>query len=395
VLFATAAATCAALAATVRSQAALPADGMRTLRVGISGYDGIVPGPALQVRRGEEVRVRLVNELPEPTTMHWHGVRLINAMDGALALTQAPIAPGESFEYRFIAPDAGTYWYHPPRTARRGLYGVLLVTETQPVDVDRDLTLIFDTAASAAGAAAQEAASFIVNGASNFDIRARVNERLRLRLLNAADRQILALRIEGLRTFVMATDGEPAEPFAAREGRLVLGPGNRLDVFLDCTLAAGATAPVVVEGTPAGNAAIVRIVCEAAAPSRPAPRHDPQALPANPLPERMDFAGAFRLETGIGRIAKLGNEPLFSVKGGRTVLLGVSNSTSENQYIHLHGHHFRLLDALDDGWKPFWLDTLPVEPQGNSRIAFVADNPGKWLLEGLSGTRSDAWFEVT
>ena len=108
------------------------------LRVGMSGYDGIVPGPALQVRRGEEVRVRLVNELPEPTAMHWHGVRLVNAMDGAPALTQAPIAPGESFDYRFIAPDAGTYWYHPPRTARRGLYGVLLVTETQSVDVDRD-----------------------------------------------------------------------------------------------------------------------------------------------------------------------------------------------------------------------------------------------------------------
>jgi FtsP/CotA-like multicopper oxidase with cupredoxin domain len=360
----------------------------------MSGYDGVVPGPALQVRRGEEVRVRLVNELPEPTAMHWHGVRLVNAMDGAPALTQAPIAPGESFDYRFIAPDAGTYWYHPSRTARRGLYGVLLVTETQPVDVDRDLTLIFDTAVSAASAAAQQAASFTVNGASNFDIRARVNERLRLRLLNATDRQILALRVEGLRVFVMATDGEPAQPFAAREGRLVLGPGNRLDVFLDCTLAAGATAPVVVEGTP-GNAAIARIVCETAPPSRPSPRQDPQTLPANPLPERMDFPGAFRLETGIGQTARLGSEPLFSVKRGRTVLLRFSNPTSENQYIHLHGHHFRLLDALDDGWKPFWLDTLPVAPQGNSRIAFVADNPGKWLLEGLSGTGSDAWFEVT
>jgi len=359
----------------------------------------MVPGPALQVRRGEEVWVRLINELPETTAVHWHGVRLVNAMDGAPPLTQAPIAPGETFDYRFIAPDAGTFWYHPPDwhhpagQTRRGLYGVLIVAETDPPDVDRDLTLIFDKTLPSGTVA------FTVNGASDFAIRARVNDRLRLRLLNAASGQMLGLRVEGLRTFVMATDGEPAEPFVAREGRLLLGPGNRMDVFVDCTPAPGGTAPITVEGAP-GTAPIARIVCEAAPPSRTTPRDDPPSLPANPLPERMDFTGAFRLDATIGRIAKHDpvhdGAPLFTVKRGRTVVLGLSNPTSENQYIHLHGHHFRLLDARDDGWKPFWLDSIPISPQGGSRIAFVADNPGRWLLEGLT-TRSgaDALFDVT
>jgi FtsP/CotA-like multicopper oxidase with cupredoxin domain len=80
-------------------------DGVRILRARPDGYDGVIPGPVLRVRRGEELKVRLVNELGESTAVHWHGVRLANAMDGVPELTQAPIAPGASFDYRFTAPS--------------------------------------------------------------------------------------------------------------------------------------------------------------------------------------------------------------------------------------------------------------------------------------------------
>src|SRR5262245_14340778 len=94
----------------------------------IWGYDGIAPGPVLRIKRGEELRVRLVNDLPEPTTIHWHGVRLPNAMDGVPELTQPPIAPGASFECRFRPPDAGTFSYRPAGTMQiaRGLRGALI-----------------------------------------------------------------------------------------------------------------------------------------------------------------------------------------------------------------------------------------------------------------------------
>lgn len=359
------------------------------LRIRKAGYDEKVPGPTLQVRRGEELWVHAVNETAEPMAIHWHGVRVANTMDGAPPLTQAPIAPGESFDYRFIAPDAGTFWYHQPVADSAGFYGAFIVEEATPVEVDRDVTLIV-TKTPLNGSA------FTINGAMNFETRARVNERLRLRFLNATA-QTLELRVANLPLFVMATDGQPAQPFAAREGRLTLGPGNRIDVFADCTLAPGSETSISIGGREASSQ-IGRLVCETTdTPGRTAPREDPKPLPPNPLPERMEFRDAFRLEAAIGQ--RVQGNPLFTVRRGRTVVLGFSKHGSDYDYlhpygfIHLHGHSFRLLDALDDGWKPFWLDTMPMAPGGKARIAFVADNPGKWLIEGLND--QNAWFEVT
>ena len=73
-------------------------------------YQGLVPGPEIRARRGDRIRVTVENRLPEETTVHWHGVRVPNAMDGVPHLTQRPIAPGETFTYEFDLPDAGTYW---------------------------------------------------------------------------------------------------------------------------------------------------------------------------------------------------------------------------------------------------------------------------------------------
>ena len=78
----------------------------------IWGYEGRVPGPVIRVRQGERVRRRFVNELPQASTVHWHGIRIENAMDGVPELTQAAVPSGGSFLYDFVAPDAGTYWYH-------------------------------------------------------------------------------------------------------------------------------------------------------------------------------------------------------------------------------------------------------------------------------------------
>jgi FtsP/CotA-like multicopper oxidase with cupredoxin domain len=91
--------------------------------------------------------------------------------------------------------------------------------------------------------------------------------------------------------------------------------------------------------------------------------------------------------------------PLFTVKRGRTVMLGFANNTAFAHAMHVHGHHFRLLDRLDDGWKPYWLDTVLVETRQTARIAFVADNPGKWMIHchmlEHQETGMAAWFEVT
>ena len=414
----------------------------------IWGYDGQVPGPTLRVKRGAELKVRVVNELPDPTTVHWHGVRVPNAMDGVPHLVQEPIAPGKSFDYRFKPPDAGTFWYHThfrsPEQQERGLYGVLIVEEPEPVDVDRDVALVFDdwrlrpdgAIDDASFGSLQDAAyhgrigeHLTVNSRPSLDIPVRANERLRLRLLNAANARLIAVRIDQHRATVMAIDGQPAEPFAARDGRVILGPGNRVDLFVDATLAPGASATVFLD-TDAASVPIAKLVYESAA-ARPQPRPEPKPLPRNPLPERMDFARALKinipLEGGAMRPSQGGpagampghgldpasrvwsmagqassghhGPPLFTVKRGRAVMLAFMNRSAFPHAMHTHGHHFRLLDNLDDGWKPFWLDTVVVLPAQTARIAFVADNPGKWMLHCHRFEHTDtgmaAWFEVT
>jgi FtsP/CotA-like multicopper oxidase with cupredoxin domain len=409
------------------------------------GFGGSVPGPTVRVRRGQELKLRVINDLPEPTAIHWHGVRIANAMDGTL-LSQKAIAPGARFDYVFTPPDAGTFWYHPHLNASqqvdRGLYGVLIVEEPEPADVDREVVLVFDdwrlTPDGANDVASygnpHDAAHegrlgdvFTVNGLPALDIPVKINERLRLRLLNAATARMMAVRIEGHAATVMALDGQPAEPFAARDSRIILGPGNRADVFVDAMLQPGAGAAIGLD-LPQGFRPLARLVYEPGAPARPSPRPAPKPLAANALPQRMDFKGALKVDVPIegganapmsgmgthghsmaiganqwtlaGR-ASMGHDgpPLFSVKRGRTVTIGYVNRTEFPHSMHLHGHHFRLLDRLDDGWKPYWLDTVTVAPRETWRIAFVADNPGKWMLHchmlEHQDTGMGAWFQVT
>src|SRR3546814_8508498 len=103
-------------------------------------YDGRVPGAEIRVRQGDRLRVLVTNRLSEETTVHWHGIRVPNAMDGVPHLTQKPIGVGEIFTYEFDLPDAGTYWYHPHQRSHeqvgRGLYGALIVEERAPIQVD-------------------------------------------------------------------------------------------------------------------------------------------------------------------------------------------------------------------------------------------------------------------
>jgi FtsP/CotA-like multicopper oxidase with cupredoxin domain len=379
-------------------------------------YGGSLPGPVLRVKRGEDVRRKLANALPQPTAMIWHGIRATE-VSGTAAMTQ-PSAPGETLEYGFRAADAGTFWYHARDRGAlaQGLYGALIVEEQVPVEADRDVLLMLDEwrlgrdGAIAADQRVDHDPTLHVtaNGRPMLDIPVKANERVRLRLINAAMDRGFLLRTDRHRAIVMAIDGAPTEPFEAQHGRVILGPGNRLDLFVDMTLTAGDSAPILVE-QPTGEAPLARFIYDPGSQARLVRRPEPQPLPPNPLPLRMAFEHALRVDielegeptarAGPWTITALAPAPLFSVRLGRTVMLNLVNRGDVAHAVHVHGHHFRVLDNLDDGWKPFWLDTVTVPGQQALRVAFVADNPGAWPIERrlLAPMRPTfaAWFEVT
>jgi len=228
----------------------------------------------------------------------------------------------------------------------------------------------------------------------------------------------------------MALDGQPAQPFELRGGRITLGPGNRADLFVDATLAPGAKAPLVLEYGRGQELPIAQLTY-GGEPVRGAPLAALSPLPSNPLPERLDLANALRLEIpldggamsrwmmrggmmGPGMMMGSGDRmfwalaeksstghdgaPLFRVERGRTVAIDFLNRTAFPHSMHLHGHHFRVLDRADNAVRPYWLDTVLVEPQASERTAFVADNPGKWMIHCHMIEHQEsgmaAWFEV-
>jgi len=422
----------------------------------IWGYDGLSPGPTLRVKQGEELKVRLVNDLDQATVIHWHGLRIDNAMDGVPHLTQMPVEPGQSFDYRFTPPDAGTFWYHThfgsSEQLARGLYGVLIVEEREPPQVDRDLMLVVDDwrlmengeiqpsfgnfhDAMMAGRLGQY---ITLNSQDTLDLKVKANERLRLRIVNTANARIFGFRIADHVARLMAADGQPCPPEIMRDGVLRLGPGSRADLFLDATLKPGASAPIQVDDLRGGWLDLGRLVYDAGEPMRPQALAEPTALPANPLPKTLDLGKALVLDVpldgggmgmmmggmgggmggmGPGRfngygippqqriwalagIAATGHDgpPMFKVDRGRTVVLNFANRTAFPHAMHVHGHHFRQLTP-GGGHRPYWLDTVIVDPERSESIAFVADNPGKWtmhchMIEHMAFGMA-AWFEVT
>ncbi|WP_349367814.1 multicopper oxidase family protein [Salinarimonas sp.] len=389
-------------------------------------YDGRVPGPELRVAQGDRLRIEVDNHLPAPTTIHWHGLRLPNAMDGVAHVTQPPIAPGERFVYAFDAPDAGTFWYHPHYASaeqlERGLSGVLVVEEPEPIRVDRDLVWALDDWRLDRDAAIVEdfgsgmdmshagrlGNTVTLNGRIPDAVAVSTGERLRLRLVNVANARIFALRFENHTPTVVARDGHPVTPHEPAEGIVLLGPGMRVDLVLDCGADPGARASVV-DVFPRDPYRLLDLAY-GETPLRESPLDASLVLAPNPVPEP-DLAaaptheivfeggmmGGFRggremmramtsrgLAWAVNGVADDGGHtisPLLTVESGRSIVLDLANETAWWHPIHLHGHAFRILerDGAPEPHTPL-ADTALMAPRERMRIAFVAEGAGDWLL---------------
>lgn len=355
-------------------------------------------GSAPRFKKGTELVITASNELPTPSVLNWLG---IDGAQAAAPLTvQGPIPAGGRATFALSLRHAGTFLMDArllgDGAERPSPVRALIVEETEKVTVDRDEVLLIeewrltsDGRAIAPGIAPDgTTVTYTTNGRPSLDITAKTNERLRLRFINGCQRAPIGIRIENHEVRVMAIDGQPAEPFAARDGQIVLAPGSRIDVFIDATGAAGTISQVILhDGTTPRP--IVRLVMSNDAPIRPAPLPPSPPLPSNNLPARLDLQGALRTDLSLDPKAQWttpvsftqATPPAYRVKRGRTVVMAITNPTTAPVVFHLHGHHFRLLDRLDDGWKPFWLDTLMLDKGQTQRIAFAAEYAGRWLIE--------------
>lgn len=385
-------------------------------------YGGSVPGPTLRLRQGERLRVEVENQLPEGTTVHWHGVRVPNAMDGVPVITQPLIEPGGRFVYEFAPPDAGTFFYHPHQRGYeqmgRGLAGALIVEEREPPPVDRDLIWVLgdfrlDADASIRGGfgnfmdvshAGRIGNTVTINGRLPDTFAVRAGERIRLRLINAATARVFALDFRGHRPWVIALDGQPVAPHEPARGIVVLGPAMRADLLLDLSAAPGSRHAVHDGFYRRLEYKLLELVYSDEPPLR-ARAADPVRLPDNPLREP-DLAGAERHEVvftggmmGIMRGMRRGMawavngasngcgdgasafDPLFIQRLGRSYLLNLVNDTAWHHPIHLHGHSFRVVSRNGKANpRREWLDTVMLAPRESAEIALVADNPGDWMF---------------
>jgi FtsP/CotA-like multicopper oxidase with cupredoxin domain len=395
-------------------------------------FSGRVPGPEIRVRQGGRIHVRVKNRLPEETTVHWHGIRVPNAMDGVPHLTQPPIAPGEAFDYEFVCPDAGTYWYHPHQRSHvqvgRGLYGALIVEESVPIAVDRDVTWVLDDwrllrDASISGDFGnmhdvshngRVGNTVTINGKARDMFEVRAGERIRLRLVNAANARIFGLEFAGHQPQVIALDGQPVEPHAPQDGRIVLGPAMRADLVLDMRGKPGERFTVTDTFYSNLEYRLVDLAYTAAPPLRERFAEGPVSLPRNSMPEP-DFNAAERHQIVLGGgmmgtmrsaimdgkqvdirtlmhngliwaingVAAKGHvhEPLLTLERNRSYVWELINDTAWPHPMHLHGHSFRVI-SRNGRAAPHreWMDTVLLHRRERAEIAFVADNPGDWMF---------------
>jgi FtsP/CotA-like multicopper oxidase with cupredoxin domain len=374
-------------------------------------------GPDLRFRRGDSPEIAFGNDLPAPMVLNWRGI------DGALAaeplLARTPPPQGTLDTFQAPLRHAGTFLCELALLgdgAARPTRGLpLIVAESETVAVDRDVVLLIedwrlrpDGTAVPPGIDPKDAlALYTINGRATQDITLRTHERLRLRLINGLQRNVIAIKIEAYETWIMALDGQPAEPFLARGGALVLAPGTRADAFIDATAQPpGASSAILLHDGKEARP-IARLIASNEPPIRDAGLPAAAPLPSNGLPARLDLKSALRIDLTLGGLrsdwvapAKFASTvpPAFRVKAGRTVVLALTNRAETTTVVHLHGHHFRLLDRLDDGWKPFWLDTLAIDPGQTQRIAFAADYSGRWLIESVAtdwaAPRLVRWYSV-
>ena len=394
-------------------------------------YGDTVPGPLLRARAGDLLRITLDNQLPDETTIHWHGIRLRAAADGVPGLTQDPIRSDTTYVYEFTAPDPGTYFFHPHVGVQldRALYAPLIIDDPdEPGDYDHEWVVVLDDWIDGTGTTPEEVLANLVSG-TNPDtrlaptpsptngldgggspfggagdvqyphylingrlptapdvLRAKPGQRVRIRLINAASDTIFSVALSDHRMNVTHSDGWPVQPRETEA--LYIGMGERYDV--EVTLADGVF-PLVA--APLGKHGQARALIRTGtgrtpgAQTTPTELQGPVLMGTDLLPaeaatlsskdpddqQMLHLTGQNEPYAWAINGKPFGeNEALRVTEDART-RMHMMNMTMMTHPMHMHGHTFALPNGLRKG-------TVLIPPMGSIYVDFDTDNPGSWMV---------------
>ena len=395
-------------------------------------WNGQVPAKEIRLSRGQGLRITLENRLPEPSTIHWHGLAIPNAMDGVPVLTQQPVTPGAAFRYEFDVPDAGTYWAHPHYGAQldRGLYAPLIIEDPEDgADYDDELTVVVDDWLDGTGTTPDAVFEtlrrtgmkkmepggpgvtptmplgkdggdvtypfFLINGRVPADpgaVEYRPGTRIRLRIINAGGDSAFRVGLPGIPMTVTHSDGYPVVP--RQTDSVLLGMGERADAIISL---GDTSVPVVA--APYGKDGFARLNLRVggaplaadiggfvAAIGRQSSLDTATLVPTEAVtlaartPDRIldcRLSGPGKgYDWVINGRAYEPAEPGMPVSRGQRARIRFINESMMFHPMHLHGHTFQVVGA--DGPRAR-KDTVLVPPKATVEVDFDADNPGKWI----------------
>ncbi|WP_435158469.1 multicopper oxidase family protein [Haladaptatus sp. DFWS20] len=386
-------------------------------------YDGSFPGSELRAIEGDVVRVNLRNRLPTDTTIHWHGLPVTNEMDGVPGVTQQPVGPDETFTYKFRAKPAGTYFFHSHVGLQldRGLYTPLVIEEKSPhVEYDREYTVVFDDyltrppeplGESSGGGGGMGGggmggmggggrdgmmgdlrppyAGLLVNGhlpadPATFDVKQ--GERARFRFINASSATAFRVGVAGHELRVSHADGQPVEPVTVDS--FVFGSGERYDAIVEATnpgaweirgqAVDGDEQParaVLRYGNSSGSLTPLNSWGQTLQYSDLRGKQIPQKLRGSP-DRTFDLTLSPEMGGSYGWLIDGQSYPdadPLQIREGEHVRVKMTNRSPVLHPMHLHGHFFRVGDAMKD-------TVIVPGHMGSVTFDFLADNPGDWLF---------------
>jgi FtsP/CotA-like multicopper oxidase with cupredoxin domain len=362
-------------------------------------FNDQTPGPILYATVGEEFSVRAKNFLEEPITIHWHGMQLPNEMDGVPSVTQPPIKPGDSFDYRFTPQNPGVYWYHSHVDAHKqvemGLQGAMIVKEQdEKIYSDSETVLVLDDVAINDRG---EYASFdlnymhgrfgstlLVNGMQQPTIEVSGNTH-RFRIVNTANARSFNMNFGGNSITSIGEDIGYVKPYEA--SYLTIHPGERYDVLVSTN-----TSFSLSHLTSRGSQPLSFIDVQEPLQNVAIQEYIP--LPDTKLPDEVwtmeptmifDLEGVrdptYGLVWNINGANSLTNPQTFPVKEGELIKLRLINTQGQGHPMHLHGQKFKIISRngviqTTGGWK----DTVMMGNREVVDIAFIAEEEGEWVF---------------